>query len=49
VEVQDGMEHVAQPVPDKPYIDCNCHRSDKSAKVVSLNAREKDMNTRDEL
>jgi hypothetical protein len=32
VEVQDGMEHVAQPGPDKPYIDCNCHRSDKSEK-----------------
>jgi hypothetical protein len=49
VEVQDGMEHVAQPEPDKPYTDCNCHRSDKREKVISLNTREEDMNMRDEL
>ncbi|PNF41553.1 KDEL motif-containing protein 1 [Cryptotermes secundus] len=49
VEVRDDMEHVPQPGPDKPYTDCNCHRSDKSAKAVHLNTREEDMNTRDEL
>jgi hypothetical protein len=48
VEVLDGMEHVAQPGPDKPYIDCNCHRSDKGEKVMRMNAKV-DMNTRDEL
>jgi hypothetical protein len=49
VEVQDGMEHVAQPGPVEPYIDCDCHRTDKSEKLISLNTREEDMNTRDEL
>ncbi|XP_069698369.1 protein O-glucosyltransferase 2-like isoform X2 [Periplaneta americana] len=41
VEVQDGMEHVPQPEPDKPYKECECHRL----------ADEKDgsSNTRDEL
>jgi hypothetical protein len=49
VEVLDGMEHVIQPEPDKPYMDCNCHRSDKAGKVISLDTREEDLNVRDEL
>lgn len=49
MEVRDGMEHVAQPGPDKPYIDCNCHRSDKSEMVINLYTREEDTNARDEL
>jgi hypothetical protein len=49
VEVQDGMDHVAQPEPDKPYMDCNCHRSDKTEQVTSLDARQEDLNARDEL
>jgi hypothetical protein len=49
VEVQDGMDHVAQPEPDKPYMDCNCHRSDKGGKVISSDTSKEDLNTRDEL
>jgi hypothetical protein len=48
VDVRDGMEHVAQPEPDKPYIDCNCHRTDKSGNIIRMNTRV-DTNTRDEL
>jgi hypothetical protein len=49
VEVQDGMDHVAQPEPDKPYMDCNCHRFDKASKDISLDTSKEDLNTRDEL
>ncbi|XP_021917666.1 KDEL motif-containing protein 1-like isoform X2 [Zootermopsis nevadensis] len=49
VEVQDGMDHVAQPEPEKPYADCNCHRSDKAGKANSLDTSKDDTNPRDEL
>lgn len=49
VEVEDGMDHVAQPAPDKPYMDCNCHRSHKTDKGISLNTIQTDLNVRDEL
>jgi len=49
VEVEDGMDHVAQPAPDKPYMDCTCHRVYKTDKIISLNTIQKDLNVRDEL
>lgn len=49
VEVEDGMDHVVQPAPEKPYTDCNCHRSYKTDKVISLNTIQEDLNVRDEL
>lgn len=40
VNVQEDMEHVPQPEPDKPYRDCDCHRLKEKDDIETYNRDE---------